>query len=87
MPRKCEKCGHDKVMCAKAYEDRDALHVELDDVGVSLGNVRMLLSEREARIRELEDGLRAVECSCLPHAKPHDGMCQRCFALGAYGTR
>lgn len=37
----------------------------------------------EAEIARLREALGRMQCTCLPHAKPHDGMCDRCMALEA----
>lgn len=44
------------------------------------------VAELEKRIAKLEKSLDSakamvadMECSCLPHAKPSDGMCERCM--------
>lgn len=48
--------------------------------------LRRVGEARDARIAELEkelgnarDLVADMECSCLPYAKPGDGMCERCM--------
>ena len=33
------------------------------------------------RVTELVSAVSEMDCTCLPHAKPNDGMCPRCMAL------
>ena len=35
----------------------------------------------KAEVERLRAAIRRMECTCLPHAKPYDGMCERCMAL------
>jgi hypothetical protein len=43
------------------------------------------VAELEAKLNNAEALVVDMECSCLPYAKPSDGMCERCMFFFNFG--
>lgn len=54
---------------------------KLAEKTAKIERLREQLAEARAEIDRLRDVITDMECSCLPHARPGDGECQRCAAL------
>ena len=59
----------------------DALERERDDARWAKRTWREQSEQSGAEVERLRAAIRGMECTCLPHAKPYDGMCERCMAL------
>ncbi len=50
-------------------------------MGVDMHEAADALVRKHAEIARLKSAIMDMECTCLPGAKPYDGMCPRCMAL------
>lgn len=55
-------------------------HMDIVDALFDMPEMQAMLA-KDAEIERLRAEVSRMDCTCLPYAEPHDGMCSRCMAL------